>query len=134
MKKSQKSRAASDDASGRTDEQAGPTATAKAPVRRACAGVAAVINTPGPGAPRNIWKEDLLPKDGLGFAESLHRMIDLVSVTHDLLRDTDPKMKQKVLEQVLDLAYGRNGRVTEPVKEKENERGFALNMPTADRD
>ena len=84
MSKSRKNVAASDDASGRTDVRAGHSVTAKASARVACAEVAAVMNAPGPGAPRNIWEKDLLPKDGLGFAESLHRMIDLVSVTQDL--------------------------------------------------
>lgn len=114
MKQSVKNRAASVDASGRADVPAGPSDTAKASARRAYAEVAAVKSVPAPGTPRNRWPEDMLPKDGLGFAEALHHAIDLVSVTQELLRDEDVKLRQKVLEQVLDLAYGRNGRMTEP--------------------
>lgn len=134
MKKSQKNRAASVDASGRTDVPAGLSVTAKASAREACAEAAAATSPVAPGAPRNIWKEDLLPKDGLGFAEVLHRTIDLVSVTQDLLRNEDVKLRQKVLEQVLDLAYGRNGRVTEPAKEKEEVQLSEFRFPTAKRD
>lgn len=134
MSKSRKNRAATDDESGRSDELAGNSVPAKASLRVACAEVAAMVQVPGPGAPRNTLDKELLPKDGLGFAEAVHRLIDLAGVTQVLLRSKDEKIRQKMLEQVLDLSYGRNGRAVEPVKEKEEVQLSEFRFPTAKRD
>jgi hypothetical protein len=117
MSPSRKRPAGSVDRSGPTDALAATSATAGASARGKPADPATRKIIPAPGAPRNIFDEDWLPKDGLGFAESLHRSIDLVSVADDLLRSDDDKMKQRVLEQILELAYGKTGRApAEPTK------------------
>ncbi len=134
MRTSRRCRAASDDASGITGQQAARhSAKAEAADRGTCAEAARAENGPAPGAPRNCFPEDFLPKDGLGFAESVHRMVDLVSVTDGLLRSEDEKMRQRVLEQVLELAFGKNGRAAELARMKE-EPEFMIDVPRPERD
>jgi len=57
-----------------------------------------------------------LPKDGRRFVEAVNKEIYLVGVAKSLLVEKDVKVKQRVWEQLIDIAYGKNAKVTESVR------------------
>ena len=107
MNQSRKKPAGSDDAGVQTGVRAATSAEADDAVRKACADMAGKKGKPlarnrartAPGVPRTIFEKDYLPEDGPGFVEAVHRQVDLVTISEELLRSEDEKLRQKVLEQ-----------------------------------
>ncbi len=130
MKKARGKQAGSDAARGASGERDAQT-NATAAGRKADAGSARWRDFP-PGICRNLFNDDLLPADGRGYVEAVHRMVDMVSVTDDLLRSEDEKLKQKVLEQLLELAYGRHSLAA--ARGNEEELPASWNLPRPRRD
>jgi hypothetical protein len=99
-----------------------------------CADLVMKRKEPAPGVPRNCYEPSYLPKDGIGFLESVHRIVDLCEVVDDLLRSKDEKLRQKTLEQILDLAYGRNGRTGDSTRVKEEFPELIFDVPRPEND
>ena len=141
MNQSRKKPAVSDDAGAQTGVRAADSAEADDAVRKACADMAGKKGKPlarnraqtAPGVPRNIFAEDYLPADGPGFVEAVHRQVDLVSISEKLLRSEDEKLRQKVLEQLLEMAYGKEARAEALLYAQENEPLLSSNVPRPNR-
>jgi hypothetical protein len=136
MSKSRKSRAASDDGSEKAVQRAAKD-SAKAAATEfnvECADAAMKRKQLAPGAPRNCNEPSYLPKDGLGFLESVHRVVDVCQVVDGLLRSKDEKIQQKMVEQILDLAYGRNGRLGDSSRGKEELPELIFDVPRPESD
>lgn len=58
--------------------------------------------TVGPG--------DSLPLEGPGLVDAINARVDLVEVIQLLIRRADEKLVQRILEQLLDLKYGKDAR------------------------
>jgi hypothetical protein len=137
MNQSRKKPAASDDAGGKTAVRTAASAEADDAVRKGCAEAAGKKGKPlerprartAPGAPRNVFEEDYLPQHGQGFVEAVHRMVDLVSISEQLLRSDDEKLRHKFLEQLLDMAYGKDARAEALMYAQENEPLLSRNIP-----
>lgn len=51
-----------------------------------------------------------LPEDGIGFVDAVNVNIDLIRLTELLLRGTDERSSKSLLEQLLEMKYGKNAR------------------------
>jgi hypothetical protein len=137
MSQSRKKPAASDDAGGKTAVRTAHSAEADDAVRKTYAEAAGKKGKPlerphartTPGVPRNIFQEDYLPEHGQGFVEAVHRLVDLVAISEQLLRSDDEKLRHKFLEQLLDLAYGKDARAEALLYAQENEPLLSRNVP-----
>jgi hypothetical protein len=135
MSQSRKKPAASDDAGEKTAVRTAHSAEAVDAVRKGCAeaaGKGKPLERPHarttPGVPRNIFQEDYLPEHGQGFVEAVHRLVDLVSISEQLLRSDDEKLRHKFLEQLLDMAYGKDARAEALMYAQENEPLLSRNI------
>jgi hypothetical protein len=70
-----------------------------------------------------------LPRDGFEFVREVNQEKQLVNVAKGLLEKSDEKVVQKVLQQLLSIAYSRNAR---PKTEKV--RTYIHDLPMANRD
>jgi hypothetical protein len=61
---------------------------------------------PGPG-------EIPLPDDIADFVDEVHSRIDVFEITSDLLGSKDEKIKQRALEKILEMKYGRSAESSE---------------------
>jgi hypothetical protein len=61
---------------------------------------------PGPG-------EEPLPDDIADFVDEIHSRVDLFEVLHDLLTTEDEKIKQRALEKILEMKYGKDAASSE---------------------
>jgi hypothetical protein len=59
---------------------------------------------------------ETLPRDGREFAEAVNREIYLVGVVKSLLTDDDARVKHRMCEQLVDIAYGKNAKVAEAAR------------------
>jgi len=76
---------------------------------------------PGPG-------EIPLPDDIADFVDEVHSRIDVFEILSDLLGSKDEKVKQRALEKVLEMKYGRSAESSEePVQ-------IIMNAPRPQRD
>jgi hypothetical protein len=76
---------------------------------------------PGPG-------EEPLPDDIADFVDEIHSRIDLFEILHDLLISKDEKIKQRAIEKILEMKYGRSAESSEePVQ-------IIMNAPRPQRD
>jgi hypothetical protein len=76
---------------------------------------------PGPG-------EYPLPEDIADFVDEIHSRIDLFEILSDLLGSKDEKVKQRALEKLLEMKYGRSAESNEePVQ-------IIMNAPRPQRD
>lgn len=76
---------------------------------------------PGPG-------EYPLPDDIADFVDEIHSRIDLFEILSDLLGSKDEKVKQRALEKLLEMKYGRSAESSEePVQ-------IIMNAPRPQRD
>lgn len=140
-KKSLASCAGSDDGNGPTGGESAHTSAAHAAglePRADSAGVDGSDTTralkegePGGGegsqAEKKVKRE--LPRDGFEFVQQVNQERQLVDVAQGLLEKPDEKVVQKVLQQLLSIAYTRNAR---PKVEKV--RTYIHDLPTAIRD
>jgi len=60
-------------------------------------------------SPEELHEPELLPKDGRSFIEAINRQIQLVGAGTKLLTEEDPRIRQKVWEQLIDIAFGQKG-------------------------
>jgi hypothetical protein len=126
--------AASDDANGASTASAAISAAAGTD-RDACAEVAQASNRgkrpraigagsrPDAGVPQHRLASEKpggtsiagpeskeiapLPDDIADFVDEIHSRVDLFEVLHDLLTTEDEKIKQRALEKILEMKYGR---------------------------
>jgi hypothetical protein len=76
---------------------------------------------PGPG-------EYPLPDDIADFVDEIHSRIDVFEILSDLLGSKDEKVKQRALEKLLEMKYGRSAESSEePVQ-------IIMNAPRPQRD
>ena len=76
---------------------------------------------PGPG-------ESPLPDDIADFVDEIHSRIDVFEIVSDLLGSEDEKVKQRALEKLLEMKYGRSAETSEePVQ-------IIMNAPRPQRD
>jgi hypothetical protein len=76
---------------------------------------------PGPG-------EYPLPDDIADFVDEIHSRIDVFEIVSDLLGSEDEKVKQRALEKLLEMKYGRSAESSEePVQ-------IIMNAPRPQRD
>ena len=61
---------------------------------------------PGPG-------EEPLPDDIADFVDEIHSRVDLFEVLSDLVKSKDEKIKQRALEKVLEMKYGKGAASSE---------------------
>jgi hypothetical protein len=61
---------------------------------------------PGPG-------EKPLPDDIADFVDEVHSRIDVFEIVSDLLGSEDEKIKQRALEKILEMKYGRSAESSE---------------------
>jgi hypothetical protein len=61
---------------------------------------------PGPG-------EKPLPDDIADFVDEVHSRIDVFEIVSDLLGSKDEKIKQRALEKILEMKYGRSAESSE---------------------
>jgi len=54
-----------------------------------------------------LVKEDPLAFDAPGFVEEMHARVNLYVEYEKLLKSEDPKVKQRALELLLEMKYGR---------------------------
>jgi hypothetical protein len=71
----------------------------------------------GSGHVESLWDERAqldggvpLPEDGVGFVDAVNVNIDLIRLTEILLRGTDERSSKSLLEQLLEMRYGKNAR------------------------
>jgi hypothetical protein len=71
----------------------------------------------GGGPVESLWDERAqldggvpLPEDGVGFVDAVNVNIDLIRLTEILLRGTDERSSKSLLEQLLEMRYGKNAR------------------------
>ena len=48
-----------------------------------------------------------LPKDGLGFVDTIHEHVDLYLACARLVKAKDPKISQRMVERLLEMSYGK---------------------------
>jgi len=73
---------------------------------------------------------EALPESGLQFVKALNARVQMEAVGCALLLDEDARVRQRVFEQLVDLAYGKNSRVVE----EERPRKSSWEVPRAVRD
>jgi hypothetical protein len=49
-----------------------------------------------------------LPEDGLGFVDAIHEHVDLYLACARLVKSTDPKISQRMVERLLEMSYGKS--------------------------
>jgi hypothetical protein len=68
---------------------------------------------------------EALPENGVQFVKAVDARVQMVAVGCALLLDEDAKVRQRVFEQLVELAYGKNSRVVE----EELPRKISWNVP-----
>ena len=68
----------------------------------------------------SVWNERAtldggpeLPEHGMAFVDAVNARIDMVKLTDLLLRDKDGRSSKNLLEQLLEMKYGKNARTME---------------------
>jgi len=79
---------------------------------------------------RDLQPIEPLPGGKLEFVKAINDGVQMVAVGRALLLDGDVKVRQRVFEQLVDLAYGKNSRVVE----EERPRKSSWNVPSGIRD
>jgi len=126
-----KSTAGSDDGSGPTAGESAHNSTAHAAGREPCADSTGGHGNGTKRAPekgKEQWvplleypeKElrpvEPLPQDALHFVKAVNEEVQMVGIVKELLTKDDIKVKQRVFEQLMEMAYGRNARRGEKSK------------------
>jgi hypothetical protein len=136
--------AGSDDGSGTTAGGSARTSDAPPAVRETSGGSADGGGSETKRAPeknlqlvvrRKCADADLQPiealsENGLQFVKAIDARVQMVAVGCALLLDEDARVRQRVFEQLVDLAYGKNSRVVE----EERPRKSSWEVPRALRD
>ena len=118
--------AASDDARGNTVALAAPS-EATGTVREVCAEVAddpKSLKPPRAPSEKTVTKTDTklppvkggkkeLPEYAGYFVDEVHRLADLAEVQKGLLNSQDDKVRQRSLERLLEMKYGKGGDAME---------------------
>lgn len=114
--------AGSDDGSGPTDGESAHSSAAHAGGPEPCAGPAGTDGSEAMRAPNkgdgggenSVMAEKKvkrdLPRDPFEFAVQVNEEKQLVDVVAGMLDKSDERVKQKVLQQVLSMAYAKSGR------------------------
>jgi len=131
MSKARSKQAGSDAARGEPGERDAQT-NATGAGRKADAGSAGSKSKSPSRTRMSSLKGGYLPTDAFAYVEEVNRRVDMVGVTDDLLRSEDEKLKQKVLEQLLELAYGRHSLAA--ARGNEEELPASWNLPRPRRD
>ena len=63
-----------------------------------------------------MQETEALPRDGKEFVEAVNREIYLVGVVKSLLTNDDVKVKHRMCEQLVDIAYGKSSKGAETVR------------------
>ena len=123
--------AGSDDGGGPTAGGSAHTSTAHAADCKPCADLAGGHGNGTKRAPekgKEQWvplleypeKElrpvEPLPHDGLRFVQAVNEEVQMVGIAKGLLTADDIKVKQRVFEQLMEMAYGKNARGGEKSK------------------
>jgi hypothetical protein len=78
-----------------------------------------------------VWQPiEALPDNGPQFVKAVNAGVQMVAVGRALLLDKDVKVRQRVFEQLIEIAYGKNSRVAE----EERPRKISWNVPSGIRD
>jgi hypothetical protein len=122
-KKTPGSCAGSDDGDGPTYGESAHTSAAHAAGPEPCADLAGISGSetkrapkegePGEGdvaGPVERKEKRELPREGFEFAKQVNEQSQLVDVVAGMLGKSDDRVKQKVLQQVLSIAYAKNAR------------------------
>ncbi len=81
-------------------------------------------------AEKHLQPIEALPGGKLGFVKAINDGVQMVAVGRALLMDDDSRVRQRVFEQLVDLAYGKNSRAVE----EEQPRKISWNLPRPERD
>ena len=73
---------------------------------------------------------EALPGNGPQFVKAVNSFVQMVGVECGLLLDKDAKVRQRAIEHLTDLAYGKNSRVVE----EERPRQISWNLPRPESD
>jgi hypothetical protein len=71
-----------------------------------------------------------MPGTQWAFVKAIDEGVQMVAVGKALLADPDSRVRQRVFEQLVELAYGKNARVTE----EERPGKSTWNLPRPERD
>jgi hypothetical protein len=138
--KSLASCAGSDDGDGPTDGESAHTSAAHAAGSEPCADSAETngcVTTRAPKEEKPDGEDNSrqekesrdLPRDGFEFVREVNQEKQLVNVAKGLLDKSDEKVVQKVLQQLLSIAYSRNTKA-----KTEKVRTYIHDLPMANRD
>lgn len=79
---------------------------------------------------KNLQPIEALPGSRFGLVKAINDGVQIVAVGRALLMDGDSRVRQRVFEQLVDLAYGKNSRAVE----EEQPRKISWNLPRPERD
>jgi hypothetical protein len=128
---SPKSTAGSDDGSGPTAGESAHDSTAHAADCKPCTDSAGGSGNGTKRAPekgveqwvpilefpeKELRPVEPLPHDGLRFVQAVNEEVQMVGIAKGLLTADDIKVKQRVFEQLMEMAYGKNARGGEKSK------------------
>jgi len=120
-----KSTAGSDDGSGPTAGGSAHNSTAHAANCKPCADSAGGSGSETKRAPekgveqwvpllefpeKELRPVEPLPRDALRFVAAVNEEVQMVGIAKELLTKDDIKVKQRVFEQLMEMAYGKNAR------------------------